>query len=195
MTPMRLLSLYGLTTLTFFAIDLVWLGVVARGFYQDQLGHLMRATPVWPAALLFYGLYIGGILVFAVLPSLEAGSLARAIVLGGFLGLVAYATFDLTSLALVRDFPGTMVDKMSGYKNKNPNANATAFAATLKLHPFVARNTMGQLKNFNQPELEKAYAKLLDIDLDLKTSRIRVTTDNQDELALAIERFILNFCC
>jgi DNA polymerase-3 subunit delta len=82
----------------------------------------------------------------------------------------------------------------SGYKNSNPSANSTAFAAALKLHPFVARNTMTQLKNFSDQELKKAYARLLDIDLDLKTSRIRVTTDNQDELALAIERFIVNFC-
>ena len=82
----------------------------------------------------------------------------------------------------------------SGYKNSNPNTSPTAFSAVLKLHPFVARNTLEQLKNFSQPELEKAYAKLLEIDRDLKTSRIRVTTDNQDELALAIERFILNFC-
>ena len=109
MSPVRLLSLYGLTTLTFFAIDLVWLGVVARGFYQSQLGHLMREAPVWPAALLFYGLYIAGILVFAVLPSLEAGSLPRAVALGAFLGLVAYATFDLTSLALFRGFPVLVV--------------------------------------------------------------------------------------
>ncbi len=82
----------------------------------------------------------------------------------------------------------------SGYQNSHPNANPTAFAATLKLHPFVARNTMAQLKNFNDAELKKAYARLLDIDVDLKTSRIRVTVDNQDELALAIERFIIKFC-
>lgn len=82
----------------------------------------------------------------------------------------------------------------SGYQNSHPNANATAFAATLKLHPFVARNTMAQLKNFKDQELKKAYERLLEIDIDLKTSRIRVTTDNQDELALAIERFIINFC-
>jgi len=81
-----------------------------------------------------------------------------------------------------------------GYKSVNPNAKATAFAATLKLHPFVARNTMEQLRNFKMEELKSAYAQLLDIDMDLKTSRIRVTTDNQDELAVAIERFILNFC-
>lgn len=102
---MAMLKLFGLTAGVFFAIDLIWLGAVARGFYRDQLGHLLRETPLWPAALLFYGLYIAGILVFVVLPSLEADSLPRAIGLGAFFGLVAYATFDLTSLALVRDFP------------------------------------------------------------------------------------------
>lgn len=100
-----LVKLYLLTAAAFLAIDLVWLGVVASGFYRDALGHLMRESPVWPAALAFYALYIAGILVFAVVPALEAGSLSRAVLLGGFLGLVAYATFDLTSLALVRDFP------------------------------------------------------------------------------------------
>lgn len=83
----------------------------------------------------------------------------------------------------------------SAYQINNPHGGAPAFAAALKLHPFVARNTLGQIKSFKHAELERAYATLLDIDLDLKTSRIRVTTDNQDELALAIERFILNFCC
>ncbi|MBU0706478.1 DNA polymerase III subunit delta [Patescibacteria group bacterium] len=82
----------------------------------------------------------------------------------------------------------------SGYKISNPNSNPTAFAATLKLHPFVARNTMAQLKNFSYQELKDAYARLLEIDVALKTSRIRVTTDNQDELALAMERFIISFC-
>ncbi len=82
----------------------------------------------------------------------------------------------------------------SGYVSANKNPNPTGFAASLKLHPFVARNTLGQVKNFKGQELKKAYARLLEIDVDLKTSRIRVTTDNQDELALAIERFIVNFC-
>jgi uncharacterized membrane protein len=103
------LKLYGLTTIVFFAIDLVWLGVVAQGFYARELGSLLRERPIWPAALLFYGLYIAGILVFAVLPGLEAGELGRAVGLGAFLGLVAYATFDLTCLALFRDFSTTVV--------------------------------------------------------------------------------------
>lgn len=109
MNLIALLSLYGLTSLVFFALDLVWLGGVARGFYQNEIGHLLREAPVWPSALLFYGLYVGAILVFAVLPGLETGSLSKTIALGAFLGLVAYATFDLTSHALFRDFPLVVV--------------------------------------------------------------------------------------
>jgi len=81
-----------------------------------------------------------------------------------------------------------------GYRESNPNSSPVAFAAALKLHPFVARNTLSQLQNFSGQELKNAYARLLEIDMDMKTSRIRTTTDNQDELALAMERFIVNFC-
>ncbi|GMV05921.1 MAG: hypothetical protein AMXMBFR53_21980 [Gemmatimonadota bacterium] len=109
MGALSLLKLYGLTAVVFFAIDLVWLGVVAQGFYQRHLGPLLRPDVLWPAALLFYLLYLAGLLVFAVLPGLEAGSLPRAVALGAFFGLVAYATFDLTCLALLRDFPVAVV--------------------------------------------------------------------------------------
>lgn len=109
MAPVSLLKLYGLTAAVFFAIDLAWLGVVAQGFYQRHLGHLLRPDVLWPAALLFYALYLAGVLVFAVLPGLEAGSLPRAMALGAFFGLVAYATFDLTCMALFRDFPLVVV--------------------------------------------------------------------------------------
>lgn len=103
------LKLYALMAAVFFAIDLVWLGVVAQGFYQKHLGHLLRPDVLWPAAVGFYALYLAGILVFAVLPGLEAGSLAKAAALGAFFGLVAYATFDLTCMALFRDFPAVVV--------------------------------------------------------------------------------------
>lgn len=103
------LKLYGLTALVFFAIDLVWLGVVASRFYERHLGPLLRPDVVWTAAAGFYLLYIAGILVFAVLPALDAGSVGRAVALGAFFGLVAYATFDLTSMALIRGFDWTVV--------------------------------------------------------------------------------------
>ncbi len=106
---MTLLKLYGITSVAFFALDLIWLGVVARGFYREQLGPLLRAEVLWPVALAFYAIYIAGILVFAVLPALQSESWLRAVALGGFFGLVAYATFDLTALALLRDFPPVVV--------------------------------------------------------------------------------------
>ena len=105
----RLLSLYLLTALVFFAIDLLWLGVVAVGFYRRQMGDLMRTDVRWDAAFTFYAIYLVGILVFAVLPGLEAESLGRTVALGAFFGFVAYATFDLTALAVIRGFPAGMV--------------------------------------------------------------------------------------
>lgn len=107
-------------------------------------------------------------------------------------GLAAGDNLRQVFYMVVRQF--RLLLQGSGYKNANPDATPTALAAALKLHPFVARSTMTQLKHFNDRELYHAYAKLLEIDFDMKTSRIRTTTDNQDELALAIERFIVRFC-
>ncbi len=109
MNTVQLLKLYGATALVFFAIDLVWLGVVAQGFFKKHLGHLMAPQVRWGPALLFYLLFISGLLVFGVLPGLAASSLTRALLLGGFFGLVAYATFDLTCAALFADFPLVVV--------------------------------------------------------------------------------------
>ncbi len=103
------LKLYAATAVVFFAIDLVWLGVVAQGFYQRHLGHLLAEDIRWGAALLFYGIFIAGLLVFAVLPGLQAGSLAKTLALAAFLGFFAYATFDLTCLALFEGFPVRVV--------------------------------------------------------------------------------------
>ena len=103
------LKLYLLTAVVFFAIDLVWLGVVAVNFYQRHLGSLLAEQVRWVPAILFYLIFIAGLLVFAVQPGLSAGSLARAAVLGAFLGFMAYATFDLTCLALFKNFPVVVV--------------------------------------------------------------------------------------
>lgn len=93
---------------TFLIIDLVWLGVLARPFYQAQLGPMMRPDVNWPAAFLFYFIYVAGIVILAVQPAVDAGSLWRAAYLGAVLGLVAYAAYDLTNLATMAGFPGTM---------------------------------------------------------------------------------------
>jgi uncharacterized membrane protein len=99
------LKVYAVSTVAFFAIDMVWLGVVARGFYRRQLGGLLADQVNWPAAFAFYFLYIAGIVFFVTLPAARAGSLARALGSGAFFGLVTYATYDLTNLATLRGWP------------------------------------------------------------------------------------------
>lgn len=98
-------KLYLLTFAAFLAIDGVWLGLVAKNLYRKYLGFLMTPNTVWLAALLFYLLYVVGVLVFAVVPGLQAGSLGRTVLLGALLGLIAYATYDLTNLATVKGWP------------------------------------------------------------------------------------------
>jgi uncharacterized membrane protein len=92
----------------FFAIDMVWLGVVARNFYRDQLGALVRTDVNWMAALVFYMLFIVGLVVFVIGPAIDAGSWSQALWRGALFGLVTYATYDLTNLATLRDWPMTM---------------------------------------------------------------------------------------
>lgn len=102
-------KLYLLTIPVFFAIDMLWLGYVARNFYKNQLGHLLSPEVNWPAAFIFYLFYIVGIIFFAVRPGLEANSLARTCVLGALFGLFTYATYDLTNLATLRNWPLAVV--------------------------------------------------------------------------------------
>jgi uncharacterized membrane protein len=112
----RAIGTYAITLVIFFAIDLVWLGVVAKNFYRQHIGHLLSADVNWPAALLFYALYIGGIVFFAIKPAFETGSAARALAHGAVFGLIAYATYDLTNQATMRDWPVlvTVVDLVWG---------------------------------------------------------------------------------
>jgi uncharacterized membrane protein len=103
------LKLYLLTIPVFFAIDMVWLGFVARPFYVKHLGYILSPQVNWTAAMAFYLMYIVGIIFFAVRPALDAESLQRAILLGAFFGFITYATYDLTNLATLKDWPLTVV--------------------------------------------------------------------------------------
>ncbi len=99
------IKLYLLTAPVFLAVDFVWLAFVAGPFYRTQLGQLLSPQPNWSAAIGFYLVYVVGILVFAVRPALASGSLRRAGVLGALFGFFTYATYDLTNLATLRDWP------------------------------------------------------------------------------------------
>lgn len=93
---------YGLTTVVFLALDAIWLSTMVGAFYRPRMAGLLLDRPRIDAALVFYALYIAGVIVFAVLPSLDAGGWKRALALGAMLGLVAYGTYDLTNLATLR---------------------------------------------------------------------------------------------
>jgi uncharacterized membrane protein len=96
---------YLLTALVFFAIDLVWLGLVARNMYSRHIGHLMSSRVNWIAAVVFYLAFIVGILVFAVYPSVDEDSILQAVILGALFGFFTYSTYDLTNLATLKDWP------------------------------------------------------------------------------------------
>jgi uncharacterized membrane protein len=106
---MKLVYLYLLTLPVFFGVDMLWIGVLAKDFYRKNLGHLLRPDINWAAALIFYLLYIAGILIFATLPALEKHSLRQALVMGALFGFFAYATYDLSNLATLKDWPVNVV--------------------------------------------------------------------------------------
>jgi len=97
--------LYLVTLAIFFVIDMVWLGLVARDFYRRQLGEMLSPKVNWPAAILFYLLFIAGLLLFVVGPALERGGALQALWQGALFGLIAYATYDLTNLATLKNWP------------------------------------------------------------------------------------------
>jgi len=102
---MKNLLLYGITTIIFFAIDMVWLGVVARNLYKQKLGFILSPEVNWAAAIIFYLIYIGGILFFAVLPASKEMSWQTALLNGALLGGMCYATYDLTNMATIAKWP------------------------------------------------------------------------------------------
>ena len=102
---MRVLKLYLVSLAASFAIDMLWLGLVARSFYQQHLGFLIAPSPNWIAAIIFYLLFVVGLLVFVVLPGLGANSLKTTLARAALFGLITYATYDLTNLATLKDWP------------------------------------------------------------------------------------------
>jgi len=101
---LKQIALYLGTVVVFFAIDLVWLNFVAKDFYRRHIGSLLLDQFNMPVALAFYLLYIVGIIVFAVLPGVDKGSIVEALWRGALFGLVAYGTYDLTNLSTLKDW-------------------------------------------------------------------------------------------
>lgn len=122
---MTILRNYIITFVVFFAIDILWLGFVAKDLYKKYLGDLMRPSTNWPAAILFYMAFIGGLMFFVIYPALEKGSWVYALLVGGLFGFMTYATYDMTNLATLKDWPifitvvditwGTVLNALTAY--------------------------------------------------------------------------------
>ena len=89
----------------FLLIDFIWLGYVATKFYRTQIGHLMAENVRFDVAAAFYAIYVVGIVIFAVMPALKSGDMRDALLYGALFGFFAYATYDLTNLATLRQWP------------------------------------------------------------------------------------------
>jgi uncharacterized membrane protein len=100
----KYLILYLATTVVLVLIDGVWLGVIAKDFYRSRIGHLMALEVNWWAAAAFYLIYPAGVVIFANNPALAGGAWSMALLYGALFGFFAYATYDLTNLATLRNW-------------------------------------------------------------------------------------------
>ena len=116
MSMKQTILLYLATLAVFFLVDMIWLGAVAKGFYRRHLGPLLSPRVNWAAAILFYLLFIVGLLVFVVRPAVAGGTVLGALGLGALFGLICYATYDLTNMATIKEWPSvvTVVDLVWG---------------------------------------------------------------------------------
>jgi uncharacterized membrane protein len=110
------IKLYFIALIVFFSIDMMWLGFVAKNFYAKHIGFLMTPNVNWVAAIIFYLLFIVGAVVFVIHPALEQKSWVQALMYGALFGLITYATYDLTNLATIKNWPlmVTIIDLIWG---------------------------------------------------------------------------------
>lgn len=106
--PAGFLKAWAGTAVFILALDAVWLGLVARGFYSRQLGELMLDSPKLSIAAVFYVMYSAAVVILASAPALRSGSLSDALLLGAILGFAAYGTYDITNLSTLKNWPLAM---------------------------------------------------------------------------------------
>ncbi|MGA1801167.1 DUF2177 family protein [Rhizobium sp. HT1-10] len=99
------LTAYAGSLVTLLVLDGIWLGLVARTFYRDQLGDLMLPQPNLGIAAIFYLFFTVAVVMLAVMPAVGGGTLGRALVYGAVLGLAAYGTYDITNLSTLKNWP------------------------------------------------------------------------------------------
>ena len=136
---MDFVKLYLISLGVFFPIDLLWLGVIAKNIYKEEIGHLMAQEIRWGAGVLFYALYLFGLVFFAVWPAVREASWGMAVLYGGLFGLLCYATYDLTNLATLKGWPVKIVvyDLIWGTFISGLVSLITYWAGRLWIHPSL----------------------------------------------------------
>lgn len=121
------------TAVVFLGLDAIWLKTFIGPFFRDRIGHLMREDPLLGVAGGFYLVYALGIVYFAVMPALAAGSVSTALFNGAFLGLLGYGTYEATSMSIMKDWqwPMLIVDIVWGVAVSAVSAAAGFYAAGL----------------------------------------------------------------
>ena len=129
------IKLYLIALPIFFAIDIIWLGFIGKSFYTQQIGFLMKPNINWIAAIFFYLLFIVGLVIFVISPAIEKSSWVLALFSGALFGLITYATYDLTNLATLKDWPllVTVVDLAWG----------AVLAASVSIVTYFIANSIG----------------------------------------------------
>lgn len=112
----NIIKLYLISLFIFFALDMIWLSLISKKFYQHQIGFLMKTNINIAAVILFYLIFILGLVIFVIEPSILKHSILNALILGLLFGLVTYATYDLTNLATIKNWPTivTVIDLLWG---------------------------------------------------------------------------------
>lgn len=126
-----MLKTYLIALPVFFAIDMIWLALIAKGFYAQHIGFLMTPNINWLAAVIFYIIFVFGLTVFVITPALDKASWSSALLYGALFGLVTYSAYDLTNLATLKDWPilVTLVDLAWGSTIGALVSTITYFAA------------------------------------------------------------------
>lgn len=99
------LKIYIIAIIVFFAIDIVWLALIAKNLYQNEIGFIMSSSPNWIAAIVFYVIFIFGLVFFVIEPGIVSQDLTKTLLTGLLFGFITYATYDLTNLATLEGWP------------------------------------------------------------------------------------------
>ncbi len=134
---MKWIAAYVVAAIVFGLLDFLWLGTVGRPLYEARMGSWLAPKPNMTAALLFYGLYLVGLTYFVLVPALDAGSLGKVALSGFLFGLVAYATWDLTNLAVLKDFPSSIVPIDMAWGSLATMATSIVTFLIVRALPFV----------------------------------------------------------